>query len=274
MLGSVLFFSGIAIDILLLARRKELAATWQTRIAYIRARPWTWQDASIIIFAICLAFSIATITLPHISDNITDDLSENSVIVVLIKTLVFHGPALLAIMLLLKIRGFSWKQAFGANEQRIKHDTLIGLTFYIGAIPIVVAIALLSAVILTLLHIPLEQQDIASMFTSAATPLWLKAYLIFLAVIIAPVVEELCFRGILLPLFIKHNRPIVAIILVSLLFAFIHLHIPVIAPLAAIAAAFSLAYIHTGSLLTPIIMHAIFNSISITALIALQHIAG
>ncbi len=274
MFALALFFSGLAIDFLLLARRKELKATWNTRVTYLRARPWSWADAAVIMLTVCLAYSIATLILPFLSDNTTSDLINDSVIVVLIKTLIFHGPALFAVLLLLKIRRFSWKKAFGAKEKRLKHDILIGISFYLAAIPIVIAIGWLYAILLTAFNIPIDQQDIAIMFTSAATPLWLKSYLIVLAVIVAPIVEETCFRGILLPLFIKNDKPIAAIFLVSILFAFVHFHIPSIAPLAGIAAAFSLAYIHTGSLVTPIIMHAIFNSISISMLISLQYITG
>lgn len=272
MLGFALFFSGLIIDFIFLTRHKELKATWEARVTYLRARPWTWQDAAIIIFAVCLTFSIATLLLPFISSNQTNDLVNDSVVIVLIKTLLFHGPALIAILALMRIRGFGWKQAFGATKNRFKHDIMIGISFYIGAIPIVIGLGILSAIVLTIFNIPLDQQEIASMFTSAATPLWLKLYLIILAVIVAPIVEEACFRGILLPLFIKNNKPIHAILLVSLLFAIVHFHIPSIAPLAGIAAAFSLAYIYTGSLVTPIVMHAIFNTISILALITMQYI--
>jgi len=274
MFALTLFLSGIAIDFLLLTRRKELKATWKTRVTYLRTRPWSWLDAAVIMLTVCLAYSIAMIILPFLSNNTTSDLIDDSIIVVLIKTLIFHGPALFAILLLLKIRGFSWKEAFGARENRLKHDILIGISFYLAAIPIVIAIGWLYAIVLTALNIPIDQQDIATMFTSAATPLWLKSYLIVLAVIVAPIVEETCFRGILLPLFIRNDKPIAAIFLVSILFAFVHFHIPSIAPLAGIAAAFSLAYIHTGSLITPIIMHAIFNSISITMLISIQYMTG
>lgn len=272
MLGLALFFSGLIIDYILFSRRKELKATWKARIAYLRTRPWTWQDAALITLAVSFTFSIATLILPVISSNTTDDLAEDNLIVILIKTLLFHGTALISILALIKIRGFSLKQAFGATENRFKHDILMGISFYIGAIPIIIVLGILSAIILTALNIPINQQEIATMFTSPTTPLWLKSYLMGLAIIVAPIVEEICFRGILLPLFIKNNKPIAAIFLVSLLFAFVHCHIPSIAPLTGIAAAFSLGYIHTGSLVTPIAMHAIFNTISILALITMQYL--
>ena len=274
MLFIALLLAGITLDLLLLTRRTELKRTWGARITYLRTRPWVWQDAAIIMLAVCLVFSIATLILPFISDNTSGDLADDSIIVVIIKTLIFHGTALISIIALLKIRGFSWKQAFGAKENCFKHDILIGTAFYIAAIPIIIVIGWLYAMALTALHVPVDQQEIVSMFTSGTTPLWLKSYLIVLAVIVAPIVEEMCFRGILLPLFIKNNKPIAAIFLVSLLFAFVHFHIPSIAPLTAIAAAFSLAYIHTGSLVTSIVMHAIFNSISITMLIIIQYLIG
>lgn len=270
MLSSALLFSGIVINSILWKRRKELKSTWSKRVEYIRMRPWTWQDATIILITVCLAYSIAIPILSFTSDNTTNDLTKDNLITVLIKTLIFHGPALIAILALLKIRGFNWRKAFGTKKNRFKHDIIIGITFYLAAIPFIAILGIISGFILTIFHIPINQQEIASMFTSTTTPLWLKSYLIFLAIIVAPIVEEICFRGILLPLFIKNDKPIAAITLVSLLFAFVHFHIPSIAPLTGIAAAFSLAYIQTGSLLTSMVMHAIFNSISIIALLSIR----
>ncbi len=83
---------------------------------------------------------------------------------------------------------------------------------------------------------------------------------ILTVVLIAPVTEELIFRGIILTGFLNRYRPMTAILVSSLLFALMHLN-----PyqfLGAFVMGMTLAWIflRTGSLWPCIIGHAIFNS--------------
>ncbi len=57
--------------------------------------------------------------------------------------------------------------------------------------------------------------------------------------------------------------PAVAIIVVSMLFALIHAHLPALVPLFIVAVGCNLAYIHSESLIVPITMHALFNGINL-----------
>lgn len=83
---------------------------------------------------------------------------------------------------------------------------------------------------------------------------------ILTVVLIAPVTEELIFRGIILKGFLNRYRPMTAILVSSLLFALMHLN-----PyqfLGAFVMGMTLAWIflRTGSLWPCIIGHTIFNS--------------
>jgi membrane protease YdiL (CAAX protease family) len=83
------------------------------------------------------------------------------------------------------------------------------------------------------------------------------------AVLIAPVVEELLFRGILLPALLKARSFLFAALLTGAYFALVHLHAPSFLPLLLLSAAFSAGYAATGSILTPMAMHAVFNLTSV-----------
>ena len=97
---------------------------------------------------------------------------------------------------------------------------------------------------------------------SAAIPL--QVALAIMAILIAPLVEELLFRGLFQTMIRSYlRRPWLAIVLASLLFAAIHedrSHWP---SLFVLALGLGYAYESSGSLLRPIFMHAMFNGINI-----------
>jgi membrane protease YdiL (CAAX protease family) len=96
----------------------------------------------------------------------------------------------------------------------------------------------------------------------------MRVGLITAAVLIAPTVEEFVFRGILFRALLRHRRFAYAALLSGAYFALVHLHAPSFLPLLALSAAFSAGYAATGSILTPIVMHALFNAVSLLAYFA------
>lgn len=84
---------------------------------------------------------------------------------------------------------------------------------------------------------------------------------IFLLVIVAPVTEELLFRGIILRGLLKRHRPAMAIILSALLFATLHVNPWQLIPTFIIGAALGWFYWRTGSLWLCVLGHAINNGL-------------
>jgi membrane protease YdiL (CAAX protease family) len=86
---------------------------------------------------------------------------------------------------------------------------------------------------------------------------------ILIAVVAAPLTEELVFRGCLYGFLRQTGGRFVAIAVTSVLFALIHGHIPSLAGLLILAVGLSLLYEKTGSLWAPILLHGAFNGLSI-----------
>jgi membrane protease YdiL (CAAX protease family) len=85
-----------------------------------------------------------------------------------------------------------------------------------------------------------------------------------LVLILAPLMEEGLFRGILLPAALSRRAsPVMPVLLVGFYFAIVHVHAPSLLPLILLSACFSGGYALTGCILTPVIMHAIFNASSL-----------
>lgn len=105
-------------------------------------------------------------------------------------------------------------------------------------------------------------QDIVE-FLQTHTTLRDRVMIIVFAVLVAPLTEELIFRGYLHGVIRKYGGPWCAILVTAMLFSAIHVHLPVLAPLFLLGVALSLVYEFTGSLWAPLLMHATFNAITI-----------
>jgi membrane protease YdiL (CAAX protease family) len=145
-----------------------------------------------------------------------------------------------------------------------------GAVLYLAAIPYFAAATLGYRLILHVCRYEVEPQGIVTVFFAPEYPLWLRLYLLVVGVLIAPVAEEILFRGIILPMALRRNGVVYAVAISALLFACIHMHVPALVPLFVMAAAFALGYLYTGSILTPIVMHVLFNAVNLTALYLLQ----
>ncbi len=85
------------------------------------------------------------------------------------------------------------------------------------------------------------------------------AWTVVLAVVVAPLTEELVFRGYLYGVTKKYGGRVAAMFTSALLFAAVHHNLPAMPALVILAIGFTLAYEITGSLWTPIVMHMLFN---------------
>jgi len=86
----------------------------------------------------------------------------------------------------------------------------------------------------------------------------------FTAIVLAPIVEEILFRGILYPLVKELGYPVLALSGTSLLFAAIHGSLLTFVPLTFFAMALVLLYEKTDTLLAPIASHSLFNAVNFT----------
>ena len=128
---------------------------------------------------------------------------------------------------------------------------------FLAALPLVELVELAWQSTLKATGVPLVEQDTLGLFIHAAPAM--RATLLFFAVALAPVTEELVFRGVLFR-YVRGRAPRwLALAGPALLFAALHQNLASLAGLFTLGLCFSLAYERTGDLRVPIVAHGLFN---------------
>ncbi len=120
---------------------------------------------------------------------------------------------------------------------------------------------------------PVEQQLLQDALAGGMTLLLAG----FIAVVLAPIVEEVVFRGILFRALGDRIGVWLAAIVSSAIFAVIHIEVVLSQPVAlgglfAVGMVLALAYQWTGNLLVPVVGHAVFNAASIGLALAIDRL--
>lgn len=186
------------------------------------------------------------------------------VMAVVISTVIF-GAMIFAILASLYARRINWKECFGVQ--------VVGPWGVVGRAALLLALALpVITGALMVSHLWMDngsgdEQEIVRFFagSKATGAKWAVA---FSVLVLAPVQEEFIFRGYIYPVLKRYGGSFLGLMVNAALFAGIHLHAPSFAGLFVLAACLTLAYEWTGSLLVPMAMHALFNSLTVVNLLS------
>jgi membrane protease YdiL (CAAX protease family) len=136
-----------------------------------------------------------------------------------------------------------------------------------GAIAMIAVTNILGAIEASLLHLHVEETAV-DLLKSAHGELAIG--FAFLAVVAAPFVEELTFRGFLFNAFLRYTPPFVAAVLSSILFGLAHLDPrspSAVVPLAGGGLVLTWVYYRSGSLTASMIAHGCFNLVTIVGVL-------
>jgi len=149
-------------------------------------------------------------------------------------------------------------EAIGIHGRNLGKNIAWGFGTAIANLPLVLGFALLGQWIFAGLPKP-EHPTTVEIQTGIS--LYGTIVILFAGSVGAPILEEIMFRGTLLPALSKVlNRPVLAILIQGLIFGAIHpTGIPAWLPLAAIGSTSGFLSRQTGSLVPSIVMHAVHN---------------
>lgn len=166
------------------------------------------------------------------------------------------------IAVFLRLRGRDVNSLAGFSKLGLWRTLTTGAVLLLAAYPLILLADLLTQ---RVLGGSSSKQNIVELFNDSQT-LQQRVLIIVLAVAIAPVVEEFVFRFFLYGVIKRYFGRVAGLLVNALLFAAVHAHLPSAAPLFVLGSCFTIAYEWSGSILVSMTMHALFNSLTLTAL--------
>jgi membrane protease YdiL (CAAX protease family) len=189
-----------------------------------------------------------------------------------VATLSIEAASLLLIWRFVREHRIRWAEAFGFAfqwQRSLGFGVLTACVF----LPAGWGLQWASAELMKQFQIqPVEQQAVQAFRITAG--LWDRCALGAAAILLAPVVEEMFFRGIVYPTVKQLGFPQLALWGTSLFFAAVHGNLATFVPLLLLAVLLTLLYEKTDNLLAPIAAHSLFNIMNFVMLYLSQRQGG
>ena len=177
----------------------------------------------------------------------------------LISGVSFQFAGLVLTHFFLKAHSVTWSEFLGLSDPRLKGAVLLALAVVLVALPLTLGLNELSRIVITQLLGQPEAQptmQVLQMSQSFGQKIWFG----FTAILMAPLVEEILFRGVIYRTGKQLGYPLLSLLLSSLVFAAIHGSLMTFVPLTIFAIILALLYDKTDNLLAPITTHSVFNA--------------
>lgn len=176
-----------------------------------------------------------------------------------IMTLALHGASLLWVRSFLKEENLSWREAFGFDAPRKSRTVCLAMLAVILVLPVAWSLQQLSVWVMNTMNLHPRAQEVVHEIQSGGLSGFQHVLLALVALIGAPLVEEILFRGIMYPTIKRAGYPRIALWGTAILFGLTHANIAAFFPLVFFAVILIKLYEETGNLLSPILAHTLFN---------------
>ena len=226
----------------------------QAEFSETTARNFGLADAILATFLAAWFFvNIASSSSQNMINLRSRDLAANAL---------FSIGLLIFVAAFLRFRGLDINSLGGFSRITFRRAVMTGTILMLAAYPLVF---LADALTQRFFQSGSEKQGIIDLFNASNT-LEQRILIIVLAVVLAPITEEFLFRFFLYGVVKRYCGRVAGLVVNALLFAAVHAHLPSFAPLFVLGGCFTLAYEWSGSILVSMTMHALFNSLTLTAL--------
>ncbi len=144
---------------------------------------------------------------------------------------------------------------------------LAGLITLLIALPILTGINIIWTTSLDYFDLNTDRQELIQIFAEAETR-WVILGMTFLAVVMAPLTEEVVFRAGMFRYLRTRTPAWIAFPLPAAIFALMHGNLVAFGPLFMLGIIFAVAYERTGRIAVPIIAHGLFNLNTVILILA------
>jgi membrane protease YdiL (CAAX protease family) len=237
-----------------------------------------WDTLSVLMlgamvfssFVMALGFSILaqSVAKPRLEPH------ELTLLSVVISLLCIQGMAVLWVHIFLKQNSLTWGEAFGFAQNNYSRCIVIVLLALALTLFAMVVLATVSTTLLDALYgwlqwewLRPQAQGIVELL-KGEWPMWLIALQGFTAIVVAPVGEELLFRGVLYTFIKQRGHPRLALWSTGILFALVHGHLTGFLFFIFLSMVLVAVYERTRNLFAPILLHSLFNTVGFTMIVA------
>ncbi|MGY8671912.1 MAG: CPBP family intramembrane glutamic endopeptidase [Verrucomicrobiia bacterium] len=166
----------------------------------------------------------------------------------------------------LKQHGLTWRAAFGLGDGGVGRALLHGLWIGLLIAPLIMAMQAGCQWLFTQAEVAAPRQDTVNTLVEAVR--WdQQFYFAMIAIVFAPLMEEVVFRGVLYPALKFRGHRIAALWGTALFFALMHGNALSFVPLTVLGLAFVALYEWKGNLLISIVAHSTFNAVNFILII-------
>ena len=245
---------------------------WVLPSATVQTEP-RWQPLAVLLLGfrlgICLSVGMLAIAVVQKQD-LRMSLPAQRFLTFALSTLAFQGGAIALTHFFLREQRWPWQSFLGVRSWADAGRNIgIGVAAGALAIPGIFLLNEISVILLTLLQGAPEVQTTVQIIRLTVSS-WYRLGFAVAAIVLAPVGEEILFRGLLYRTIRDSGWPRAALILSSVTFGFIHFNPMALVPLSYFALLLALLYEKSGSLLAPMAAHASFNAFNFLALMSPQ----
>lgn len=225
-------------------------------------KPWKPERVVWLFGALLACYALGSLVVQGYLWAISKDdnaKADPNVWVMMLGTFVSQGVGLVLVGVFLREHRISWGEAFGFRRERIGRTILLAIFTAIIILPIAWSLAEVSTWILVKAHTEATPQQSVRALQKAAS-LSQKLYFGLMAIVMAPIVEEIIFRGVLYPAIKQEGFAKTAVWATSILFAWTHFNLMTFVPLMFLGVILTLLYETTDNLVAPILTHSLFNA--------------
>ncbi len=234
------------------SKHSELSEKHEVSAIAFKASDWL-----LLCMGVCIVI-LLSMTISRMGDGSSDYIFLNAIV---FQLLVISGIAV--------FKKFTIDFSFGFKVNN--EIVLKSFKFFVVGFFVVMACSLCVRIVLYLItQTEPPQQEVIKLFKKTENPLFI-AIAIFSFVVLAPISEELFFRGILYR-GLKSSLPYLSGYISAFLFAIVHGNVGAFVPLFAFALILSTLYERTGSIIAPMICHGAFNLLNVYFIVLWEYL--
>jgi len=230
------------------------------RFGRLEAKQWDPESLIMLLFNLLVAFAVVGLV-AYAADRYWRELPPPTrrVFVSMLGTFGFQAIALLLVRWFLRDHKLGWSAAFGWSAPGRGRALLAAGLVAVLVFPASLGLASASRWLMEWRSVQPVAQPAVEMLRATALPQ--ERFLLgLMAMVTAPVVEEVLYRGVFYTALKSAGFPRLALWGTAVVFALTHFNLMTFVPLVFFAVVLTVLYELTGNLLAPILSHSLFNA--------------